>query len=210
MEDNKFNLNENLINKNNNEAPLSESKNLYYNCSECSSVIEILKIDEEYIEFKCNNNHNIKINIKEYLAKIKENKNKINLNNDIILNGSICTKHKKEYLCYCFECNKHLCKKCLMSGEHSYHYKINIIEIMPNNKILKKVENLLKNKEKNKNYLIKNKNEIENKINELLSENIKKMKEIKLKNKKENNKKEKEEIKKNEKKYELKIEELKQ
>ena len=66
------------------ETPSLESNKIFYNCSEFNSVIEIVKINEEFIEFKCNNNHEIKMNIKEYLDKIKENK----LNNDVILKNS--------------------------------------------------------------------------------------------------------------------------
>ena len=106
------------------------------NCSECQSVIEIISIDEDNIEFKCNNNHYLKMDIKEYLNKMKKY-------NDTELSSDICNIHKKEYLSYCFECNLHLCKECLKSGEHSFHYKINIIEILPNNDLLKRLEILL-------------------------------------------------------------------
>ena len=44
-----------------NEAPTLESNKIYYNCSECSSTIEIVSIDENNIEFKCNNKHYKKI-----------------------------------------------------------------------------------------------------------------------------------------------------
>ena len=97
-----------------NEAPPLESNKIGYNCSECSSTIEIISVDEDDIEFKCNNNHNIKIKIKEYLDKMKKY-------NDIDLNNKICNIHKEEYISYCFECNMHLCNECLKLGEHSYH-----------------------------------------------------------------------------------------
>ena len=48
---------------------------LYYNCTECSSSIEILSINEKEgnIEFKCsNNNHIQKISIKDYINKMKD------------------------------------------------------------------------------------------------------------------------------------------
>ena len=106
-----------------NDAPPSDPKNCLYNCSECSSNIEIISLDENNIEFICNNKHNIKIEIKEYLNKMKQY-NKIKLNDDK------CDVHKKEYLSYCFDCNNHLCKDCLKSGEHKYHYKINIKKLI--------------------------------------------------------------------------------
>ena len=48
---------------------------IYYNCTECSSHIEILYINEKAntIEFKCiNNNHIKKLSIKEYINKNKK------------------------------------------------------------------------------------------------------------------------------------------
>ena len=46
--------------------PLAEKeqviKNIGYNCSECSSLIEILSINEKNLEFKCIGNENHKKN----------------------------------------------------------------------------------------------------------------------------------------------------
>ena len=54
-------------------------KEFFYNCSECSSPIEISLLNEVEIEFKCiNNNHIKKIPIKEYLDKMKVFNNKNN------------------------------------------------------------------------------------------------------------------------------------
>ena len=118
-----------------NEAPPSQSNNMYYNCSECPSIIEIISINENNIEYKCNNNHNNNIEIKEYLKNMKKyNNNKTNNNK--------CDKHNKEYMVYCFDCNIHLCEECLELGEHSYHYKINIIEIKPKKEKLIKIDEL--------------------------------------------------------------------
>ena len=87
---------------------------IYYNCTKCSSSIEILSINEIecIIEFKCiNNNHKEKMPIKEYIDKMKDFNDK-NINDDIC----IIEDHKKnKYECYCFDCNKHLCKECLKS-----------------------------------------------------------------------------------------------
>ena len=106
-----------------NEAPFLSNK-IYYNCTKCSSNIEIISLDENDIKFKCNNNHNINISVKDYLKEMKKY-------NNIKLNDNKCDKHKEEYLSYCFDCNIHLCKECLRTGEHSYYYKIYIIEILP-------------------------------------------------------------------------------
>ena len=191
------------------ETPSLESNKIFYNCTECNSVIEIVKINEEFIEFKCNNNHEIKMNIKEYLDKIKENNDKNILNDNIISNNSKCIKHKEDYLSYCFECNMHLCKECLKTGEHGYHYKIYIIEVIPEYKILTKIENLIANNDKKRIDLIKNKNEIEGKLTDILEINMNKIKEIKTKNKRNNNKNKKKELKSIEEKYKSEIKELK-
>ena len=55
-----------------NEAPSLESNKIYYNCSECSSTIEILSLSKDNIEFKCNNNHKIKIQKKSKKKKKKK------------------------------------------------------------------------------------------------------------------------------------------
>ena len=66
------------------------------------------------------------MNIEEYLDKIKEYKDRMILNNNMLSNSSNCNKHNEEHLSHCFECKMHLCKNCLKTGEHGYHYKIYI------------------------------------------------------------------------------------
>ena len=94
--------------------PMTQEMNneIYYNCSECSSPIEITLIDEKnnIIEFNCLNNDNnncnhehkkIKISIKEYFKKMKKY-NQQEINNDE------CKIHKNKYISYCFNCKCHL------------------------------------------------------------------------------------------------------
>ena len=69
MEDNNIRIQKDLNDMN--EAPPLQSNNMYYNCSECPSIIEIISINENNIEYKCNNNHNNNIEIKEYLKNMK-------------------------------------------------------------------------------------------------------------------------------------------
>ena len=179
-------LNEQKESINMNEAPPSNNK-INYNCSDCSSLIEIIYIDENKIEFKCTNNHKIKIDIKEYLNKMKIfNKGK--------LNDKMCNKHNKEYLVYCFDCNTHLCKECLKLGEHRYHYKINIIEIIPDNEALNKIDDLIKTKKFEYKKIYQRKIKVENKLNDILNNNIKKIKEKANINKENINRKEEEEL----------------
>ena len=112
-----------------------------YNCSECSSPIEILSIDAKNgnIEFNCvKNNHKRRMPIKEYLDKMKKYKkyNDQNINNDKCI-------HNNKYECFCSECKKHLCKECLKSRDHINHQKVNIIEIQPNKNELKIIEKII-------------------------------------------------------------------
>ena len=180
-----------------NDAPPAiiqvNNKEIYYNCSECSSLIEIISINENknIIEFKCLNkesNHpkNIIMPLKEYLEKMKKYNNRK-------LNCEECEIHKKnnKYVSYCFNCNRHLCEECLKTRIHINHIKNNIIEIKPMNEeldIIKEVINYYKNNIK---HLIKEK---ENKINELNK--------ALNKNKKSENEKIEEKIKNNEKRRE--------
>ena len=98
-------------------------------CPECSSAIEILTINEEnsIIEYKCTKeNKNYIIPIKEYIKKI--NKCKIKNIDEV---SDKCKTHKAKYICYCFDCNCHLCNECLKTRIHINHRKSNIIEIKP-------------------------------------------------------------------------------
>ena len=112
--------------------------------------------------------------IKKFLDKIKEYKDKKILNNNIISNNSKCNKHKEDYLSYCFECKMHLCNKCLVTGEHGYHYKINIIEVMPTNEILTEIKKLLTNNRKKRRKLLNIEKAIEDKLNEIFDINMNK------------------------------------
>ena len=185
-----------------NDAPPLELNNCLYNCSKCSSNIEILSLDENNIKFICNNKHNIEIKIDEYLKNMKQY-------NNVKLNDDKCAKHKKEYLSYCFDCNCHLCKDCLKTKEHSYHYKINIIEILPENEILNKFKIFIKNNKKKIDQLKKSKLEKETKLNDILNNNIQKIKDIINKNIINNEQKENKELELNNNKYKTEITKLK-
>ena len=136
----------------------SQMNEINYNCTECSSSIEILSIDEKEgtMEFECiNNNHKKKMLIKEYINKMKKF-------NNIILNNDICMIHDNKYECYCLDCSIHLCKECLKLRKHINHVKNNIIEIQPNKKELDIINNII--------------NYYKDKANNLENEKIKKRK----------------------------------
>ena len=144
-----------------------------YNCSECSSLIEIISMNEDNntIEFNCinNNNHSNKIEIKEYLDKMEKYNNNKNLNERCKIHNNI-----NDYVNYCFECKLHLCKECLKSKIHKNHNKEYIFELQPNEEEINIVE---KRFEYYNNYIKKIEIEKENKIKEL--ENIKNNNKIK-------------------------------
>ena len=172
----------------------------YYNCSECSSLIEIISINEDNytIEFNClnkDNNHpkNLVMPIKEYLEKMKKyNKKELHEDN--------CEIHKDKYICYCFDCNSHLCKECLKARIHLNHSKNYLIEIEPIKEELNIIKEVIQYYEIKIGNLTRGK---QNKINEL--------KNILKKNKDNEDKKYKENIKlnENEKEKELKLNEKK-
>ena len=98
-------------------------------CPECSSAIEILTINEEnsIIEYRCiKENKNYIMSIKEYIEKI----NKCTIKNRDEVTDK-CKDHNMKYICYCFDCNCHLCNECLKTRTHINHRKSNIIEIKP-------------------------------------------------------------------------------
>ena len=179
----KININK-IIDHNSNEAPPAtpqpeiQISDIYYNCSECPSFIEVLSINEDnnIIEFKCLNKdpHEKKtLPIKEYLSKMEKYKQK-NIEDK-------CKEHKnKKYISYCFDCDLHLCEECLKTRSHINHTKNNIIEIKPIKEELSIIEEIIKyynkeienleiekiNKEKELNNELKNrKNKESNRIN---------------------------------------------
>ena len=137
-----------IINNNSNDVSstsesLEENKNTMYNCTECSSLIELLSINEDknIIEFKCINKEcGVKktMPINEYFEKMKKHNQKY-------VNEDTCRKHSSnKYLSYCFNCNCHLCEECLETREHVGHNKNNIIEIKPRKEELKIIDEVIK------------------------------------------------------------------
>jgi hypothetical protein len=163
--------------------PSSFSDIISYNCTECSSSIEILSINGKKgtIQFRCLNkkSHGIKIMpIKEYFEKMLEHKIQ-NFDEDK------CTIHSSSknntYISYCFDCNRNLCKQCLKSRIHINHNKNNIIEIQPIEEELNLIEEIIKYyKNKVENLMVEKMNMIE-KLKKSLEEK-KKEENIRIKN----------------------------
>ena len=98
-------------------------------CPNCLSVIEILTINEEnsVIEYRCiKEKKNYIMSIKEYIEKI----NKCTMKNIDEVTDK-CKDHRMKNICYCFDCNRHLCNECLKTRIHINHRKSNIVEIKP-------------------------------------------------------------------------------
>ena len=182
--------------------------NICYNCTECSSLIEILSINEDnnIIKFRClkeDFNKTKVMTITEYLNK-KNNYAKKEINQDL------CEIHNKnKYVSYCFDCNCHICNECLKSRIHFNHNKNNIVEIQPTQRelhIIKEVieDYKIKINDLNKEKDIKEK-ELEKKINENKIYEKTKIEEIIEINKKN----EEEELKINKNTYLVEIEEIK-
>ena len=166
-------------------------ENIGYNCSECSSMIEIISINDfdNSLEFKCINNdkHNNKLNIHTYLEKMKKYKDKKNLYDK-------CEKHdNNEYQEFCFSCKSHICLGCLKSKMHKTHNKKSFAEDLPSDDDINKIKNKIKlyysqikdiKESKKREYLNElNNNKINeyNKLKEEVKNNkIKKLKELKL------------------------------
>ena len=191
----------------------NEDNNIYYNCPECSSLIEILSIDEEgnNIEYNCLNKKYLHgkniISISEYLKKMHKF-------NNIKINKDTCDIHSSklsnnEFISYCFDCNCHLCNECLKTRTHINHIKNNIIEIKPMKEELNIIKEVIKEYGLNLNKLKKEKYSKEKIYEDDL--NIKKnIENEKIEKIKEYNKsKEKEEIRNNKEKYLSDIDEIK-
>jgi len=136
-------------------SKISQIENVYidnqetYSCTECSSNIEIISIDnnEANITFRClnkdcNNNHQIqKMAISTYLKKMEKN-------TFLFDKCSICNRDQSSinnfpYLKYCIKCQKTFCNECKEKHTNSNdnnHFLINNNErgikclIHPNNK----------------------------------------------------------------------------
>ena len=106
-------------------------------------------------EFECtkfNHKTNI-ISLIQYFNRIKN----IQLS-DLNEFKDKCEIHKdNNYKIYCFDCERHLCKKCLKSGEHMNHTK-NYIEEIESNQELEIISEIIKERKNELEKLYRDKN----------------------------------------------------
>ena len=152
---------------------LIENNNIYYNCTECASLIEILSINEDrnIIEFQCLNKDNIHekktMTIKNYIEKMQKYNNKK-------INDDICEIHRNKYTCYCFNCKCHLCQNCLKKRTHIFHKKNYIEEIKPIDEELDIILVMIEDYQKRIEQLSLEKFNKINELNDLLQNNKRK------------------------------------
>ena len=152
---------------------LIENNNIYYNCTECASLIEILSINEDrnIIEFQCLNKDNIHekktMTIKNFIEKMQKYNNKK-------INDDICEIHRNKYTCYCFNCKCHLCQKCLKKRTHIFHKKNYIEEIKPIDEELDIILVMIEDYQKRIEQLSLEKFNKINELNDLLQNNKRK------------------------------------
>ena len=144
-------------------------ENIGYNCSECSSLIDIISINEETLEFKCidNHNHKNKLKINKYLEEMKKYIDKKNLK-------SKCETHNHKNKIYCLSCKCHLCEECLKSEIHKTHNEIILEKEHPDEKDI----NIIKTKIEYYNNKIKEYKQLKDELKNNKKMEIKRMKKI--------------------------------
>ena len=188
------------------ENPEIKLKDIGYCCCFCSSLIEILYINEnnDIIEFRCSNKNNIherEIKIEEYLKRIK--------NKNFEMNKDKCEEHKDIYQTFCLDCDKHLCNICLEDLSHIEHHKINFIEIQPIQGELETLEKIINYYEESEDNIRREKIRIKMQIKEPSLQYNEKINKIKNKKLKEIEDKKEKELAKNKEKYLKEIETIK-
>ena len=132
-------------------------------CIKCDKVICNDCINE-HLQSNEKNHQNMS---KEYIIKNNEKNIK-------------CLEHPTEKnIAYCFDCNIHLCNKCLKNRKHLIHRKNAIIDVKPNEKMIEKLNGIINIYKEKIKILNKGKEKKELELFNKLKENIKKVKEEK-------------------------------
>lgn len=75
------------------------------------------------------------------------------------INNNCLVHNKSKTIAFCFECNSHLCDKCLNSRNHVFHKKNLITEIKPSDEEISTVQKIINKYKSLKNNLVKQKKE---------------------------------------------------
>ena len=140
------------------EMPINEyieamKKNtyLYSECSLCKKKQNDFKDTQFSYCIKCN----VVICPKCLENHLETNKeNHLDSNTEFIINNDEknvrCFLHPEEkYIGFCFDCNRHICKKCMKSKEHKKHRKNSLLEVEVTEEmkdILNNIRNIYKKK----------------------------------------------------------------
>lgn len=107
-------------------------ENSFYLCSKCQIIPLIDFIDCETIKIKCYCNKERESIIgmdcffKKYEKKLRKEKNKIDFINRYIK----CKEHNKKFKYHCEDCNKDLCKNCLLLTKMHKKHNITIFDFL--------------------------------------------------------------------------------
>ena len=160
---------------------IKNMSNNYYFDSECSSCKQKQNNKENLFKYcpickitlcpKCSEAH---------LENKKEHENYIINNNEKSIK---CFIHQnQENTAFCFDCNTHLCGKCLATGKHTRHRKNMVLEVQPTQTLIEKHNEIISIYSERLNDLNKTINEKKNLlINKLKTENEKKIEDIQMK-----------------------------
>ena len=92
--------------------------------------------------------------------------------------GIKCLEHPdQKNTVFCFDCNTHLCKKCLESKKHMMHRKNTLTEVKPNEEMKKKLDGIINTYRENIELLKKKKEQKEVELNNKFEKDSEKIKE---------------------------------
>ena len=104
-------------------------------CNRCFSLI-----NENSNNFICGICKNILCN---NCINIHSKEKKHNIRSNYLNKDKECQLHHKQYILFCYDCKKNLCKKC--KEEHIEHCIKSYFDILPSNKEIKTIKNINKN-----------------------------------------------------------------
>ena len=131
-----------------------------YCCPLCTELPEILCYNQGSgtVKFSCKTHKEMTLEVEEYMEKMA----KFEKNSEVKTKNK-CSEHNENYLYYCLNCQKNLCKKCLNDPEkkHENHLTYNIDIFSPNKQEILYIKNRIE-------ILLQKKDELERMIKSLV------------------------------------------